>query len=64
MSDAERLLSTSVANFMKSRNYLLEVRVISNWRAACDERGLSELARSKYNYQMLNYLLEELMQGL
>ena len=48
MSDAERLLSASVADFMKTRNYLVEekyVRTISNWRAACDEHGLSELAR-------------------
>ena len=63
MSDAERLLSASVADFMKTRNYLVEkyVRTISNWRAACDERGLSELARSKHNYQILNYVVEELM---
>jgi glutamyl-tRNA reductase len=64
VSDAERLLSASVADFMKKNNYLAEeeyVRTISNWRAACDERGLSELTRSKYNYQLLNYVIEELM---
>lgn len=64
VSDAEQLLSTIAANFMKFRSYLLEekyVHVVSNWRAACDERSLSELTRSKYNYRMLNHLLEELM---
>ena len=50
VSDAEQLSSTRIANLIKSRNYILEeMCVISNWRAACDERGLNQLTRSKYN---------------
>lgn len=37
------------------------IRVIRNWRRACDERGLSELQRCHYNYDLLNFLLDDLM---
>lgn len=37
------------------------IRVILNTRRASDEHGLTELQRSKFNYQMLNYLLDNLM---
>lgn len=37
------------------------VTVIMNWRKACDERGLSLLMGSRFNYELLNYLLDDLM---
>ena len=64
VQDAERLLSQEVAEFMEKKNYSTEsayVHVIANWRRSCDERGLSELQRSRYNYQLLNYILNDLM---
>ncbi len=62
--DAELLFSASLASFMDSKGYTFEakfIRIILNWRRACDERGLSELQRSRYNYKMLNFLLDDLM---
>ena len=49
---------------MKKKNYSFEekyVSVVLNWRRSGDERGLSELKRSQYNYDMLNFLLDELI---
>ena len=49
---------------MESKDYQFEanyIRVIMNWRRACDERGLSPLMRSRFNYELLNYLLDDLM---
>ena len=37
------------------------IRTIWNWRRATDERGFSELKCSKFNYQLLNMILDELM---
>ena len=37
------------------------VEAIWNWRRACDHRGLSELERCRFNYQLLNLLLDDLM---
>ena len=64
--DAERLFSAGLVEFMERKGYEFEaeyVRVILDWRRACDERGLSELQRCRYNYHnvMLNYMLDELM---
>ena len=62
--DAERLFSPSLADFMERKGYDVEanyIRVVLNWRRACDERGLSELQRCRYNYHMLNYILDDLM---
>ena len=62
--DAELLFSANLASFMESKEYTYEanfIRIILNWRRSCDERGLSELQRSRYNYQMLNFLLDDLM---
>ena len=64
VSDAERLFSPSVLAFMEKKGYDLEanyVRAVLNWRRACDERGLSEHQRCHFNYQMLNYILDDLM---
>ena len=35
--------------------------MVLNWRRASDERDLSELQQSQYNYEMLNYLKDELV---
>ena len=62
--DAERLFSPDLAAFMHKKGYQYETKYIEtvcNWRRACDERGLSELQRCKFNYQFLNFLLDELM---
>lgn len=64
VEDAERLLSTSVARFFRSRGYVAEaeyVQIIADWHRANDERGLSQLERSRANYGLLNYLLDEWM---
>lgn len=64
VQDAERMFSTQLADFMKRKGYTFEekyVRVVCNWRRANDERGLSELERSHFNYDFLNFILDELM---
>ncbi len=62
--DAERLFSAEVAKYMKRKKHDFEakfVTVILNWRRSSDERGLSELQRCRFNYEMLNFLLDDLM---
>ena len=52
-----------MVQFMR-KNYKFEadyIEVVLNWRRSSDERGLSQLKRMKYNYEMLNFLLDELM---
>ena len=64
ISDAERLFSKSVVSFMEENGYNEEAmytKVVMQWRMACDERGLTELQRCRYNYELLNYILEDLM---
>jgi hypothetical protein len=64
VQDAERLFSDGVARFMERNNFDYEakfVRTVLNWRRACDERGLTELQRCRYNYNRLNFLLDDLM---
>ena len=49
---------------MEKQGYTFEadyIRVVLNWRQACDERGLTELQRCRFNYQMYNYILDDLM---
>ena len=61
--DAELLFSANLASFMDSQGYTFEakfIRIILNWCRACD-KGLSELQRSRYNYELLNFLLDDLM---
>ena len=53
-----------MANYMQKKGYQFEeklIRTVANWRRACDERGLTELQRCKFNYQLLNLLLDDLM---
>jgi len=62
--DAERFFNPDLARYMEEKGYHFEakfIRTIWNWRRATDERGLSELQRSKFNYQLLNMILDELM---
>ena len=62
--DAERLFSPQLSAFMRKKGYDTEatyIETVCNWRRAGDERGLSSLLRSKYNYGMLNMILDELM---
>ena len=62
--DAERLFSPKLAAFMDRKGYCFEatyIKTIWNWRRAGDEHGLSSLERCRFNYQMLNLVLEDLM---
>ena len=64
VEDAERMFSKSVVKFLRERGYHAEalyVEAVCNWHWASDGRGVSQLDRCKYNYQMLNYILDELM---
>ena len=64
VADAECLFSPLVLAFMEKKEFNMEanyIRVVLNWRRACDERGLSDQQRYQYNYQMLDYILDDLM---
>lgn len=64
VKDAERLLSYHVVQSLERHGYATEaqfVRIIAEWHEASDGRGLSQLQRSKFNYQMLNSILDEWM---
>ena len=59
--DAERLFSPELVEFKRSKGYMYGAKYIEciwNWRRACDHRGLSELQRCHYNYDLI---LDELM---
>ena len=61
VTDAEKMLSILVARFLKNKGYHAEgkfIEVVANWHEAADGRGLSELKRCQYNYQMLNCILD------
>ena len=60
--DAERLLSYHVVKSLRRHGHDREakhVKVIANWHEASDGRGISQLLRCKYNYLMLQYILDE-----
>jgi hypothetical protein len=62
--DAERFFGPNLAAFMHGKGYKNEanfIQTIWNWREACDKRGLSEIQRSKFNYNFLNMILDDLM---
>ena len=64
VSDAEQLFGLRVLNFFEKKQYLTEarhVRVVRNWRRACDERGLTVSQRIQYHNEFLSYILEEMM---
>jgi len=59
-----RLLSDSLVRWMENKGYNHEVtylRVIHNWRCACDGRRLSAAQHSQFNNDFLNYILDDLM---
>ena len=61
---AERLFNGNLQEWFKQNGYHEEekyVTVVRNWHRAADERGLSELQRSRFNYEMLNYILDDWM---
>lgn len=62
--DVEVLLSEDVEKFMGSKKYMYEakyVRAVRHWRLASDQRGLSQLERCRYNYELLNLVVTEMM---
>lgn len=64
VTDVEQIFSNSVQNYMERKRYKVEanyVKVIKNWRRACDERGLSDSDRNKFNHDFIDYILDELM---
>ncbi len=64
VSDVEQVFSSRVLQFFEAKGYATEaqyVRVIRNWRRACDERGLTDGQRSQYNQDLLCYILDEMM---
>lgn len=66
VSGMQSLLSYHVVQFLEMHGTATEaqfVRIIAKWHEASDGRGLSQLQRSKFNYQMLNLILDEWMPG-
>lgn len=62
--DAERLLSYHVVESLKRNGHEREakhVEVIANWHEATDGRGISQLKHCKYNYLMMQYILDDWM---
>lgn len=62
--DVENLFSVGMEKFMESKGYQYEVKyiiTIRNWQRSCDERGLNSLQRCRFNYQMIQLILDELM---
>lgn len=58
------MLGERLILWMKNEGYNAEadyLQVIHNWRHACDERGLYDDQRSKFNMDFLNYILDDLM---
>ena len=63
-SSPSRMLKDPLADYMQRKGYKFEeklIRTVANWRCACDEHGLTELQQCKFNYQLLNLLLDDLM---
>ena len=64
VEDVERLFGEPLILWMKNKEYNAEadyLQVIHNWRCACDETGLTGDQRSKFNMDLLNYILDDLM---
>lgn len=62
--DVETLFSDKVEQFMEDKGYTSEakyIKAVRHWRLACDMRGLSQLERCRYNYELLNLILSDLM---
>jgi len=64
VEDVERLFGQPLIDWMVHKGYSKEAEYlqrIHNWRRACDERGLTNEQRSKFNTELLNYILDQLM---
>lgn len=64
VADAQCLFSPSLLAFMERKEYTCEanyIRAVLNWRRACDERRLNELQCCRFNHQMLNNILDDLL---
>ena len=64
VQDVERLFGQTVITWMKNKGYQNEaeyLQYVRNWRCACDERGLTDDQRRKFNMELLNYILDNLM---
>ena len=62
VEDAERLLSYDTAESLDRYGHeeaAYYVRTIAQWHEASDGRGLTCLQRSKFNYQMLNFVIAD-----
>ena len=60
----EQVFSKGVLEFMQRNGHTSEahfVETVRNWHKAADGRGLSEETRSKYNNDMINFLLTDWM---
>ena len=58
------MFSPQMVDFMQRKGYDFEATYLSaigNWRRACDQRGLSEIQRCRFNYEFLNYIPDDLM---
>ena len=59
--DAERSLSSLVTKSLRDHGHLREaefVEVLAQWHEASDGRGLYQLQRCRYNYKMMNMILD------
>ena len=64
LKDAERLLSYHVVASLERHGHHREaqqVKIMVNWHDASDGRGLTQLTRCRYNYNMLGYILDKWM---
>lgn len=64
VKDAERLLSYHVVRSLERHGDIEEanyIRTVAQWHESSDGRGLNQLQRCRFNYQMLNFILEEWM---
>lgn len=62
--DAERLVSRFVVRSLRNKGYEREakhVELLVNWHEASDGRGLTQIQRCQFNYEMLNYILDDWM---
>ena len=65
VEDIEHLLGQPLIDWMVGKWYSNEAEYlqrIRNWTHACDERGLTDEERSKFNTELLNYIPDKLMQ--
>ena len=60
----EQIFSKGVLDFLERKGHTSEahfVEVVRNWHKAADGRGISEELRSKYNTEMVNFILDDWM---